>query len=228
MKDVLETSSYFGLALSLIIYFFSYKVSQKFKITIFSPILLSGVVIIIILLLGDISYETYEASSHLLSKMLAPAIVCYGLPLYRQRHILKEHFSTILISIMAGCLASLGSVYIFSRLFQFDTLFFYSLIPKSVTTAIGISITEELGGITAITIASILFSGMIGSAIAVRICRMFRIHNAMAKGLAIGTASHVIGTTKAVELGEVEGAMSSLALVIAGILTVILISFINL
>ena len=128
----------------------------------------------------------------------------------------------MLIGCAAGSFASMASVYIMCRAFGLDDVMLYTMLPKSVTTAIGMGVSEELGGIVPITVAAIIVTGLFGSAIAVAICRLFKITDPVAKGLAIGTASHAVGTSKAIELGEVEGAMSGLAIVVAGLLTVVL------
>ena len=222
MAELLETSSYFGLTLTLAIFWISHIGCRKLKISILNPILISSAIIIIILLCLDISYDTYEAGADLISKLLTPATICYAVPLYRQIEILKKQFVTIMISVACGSIASVLCVYGFSKLFHYPPEIYTALLPKSVTTAIGMGVSEELGGIVPITVAAIIVTGLFGSAIAVAICRLFKITDPVAKGLAIGTASHAVGTSKAIELGEVEGAMSGLAIVVAGLLTVVL------
>ncbi|HIQ98818.1 MAG TPA: LrgB family protein [Candidatus Scybalocola faecavium] len=221
MNEILETSSYFGLALTLFIYWMSYKIAQKTKISFLNPILVASAIIIVILLACNIKYETYETGANLLSVLLTPATICYAVPLYRQIEVLKKNVAAIIVSVLCGSFSSIAMVFGFSLLFRFDSQIYYSLLPKSVTTAIGIGLSEEMGGLTAITIAAIMITGLFGGAAAVGICRLFRISDPVAKGLAIGTSSHAVGTSKAIELGEVEGAMSGLAIVIAGLMTVI-------
>lgn len=221
MNEILETSSYFGLALTLFIYWAAYKISQKTKISFLNPILVASAIIIAILLTCNIKYETYKTGADLLSVLLTPATICYAVPLYRQIEVLKKNITAIIVSVLCGSFSSIAMVFGFSLLFGFDSQIYRSLLPKSVTTAIGISLSEEMGGLTAITIAAITITGLFGGAAAAGICRLFRISDPVAKGLAIGTASHAVGTSKAIELGEVEGAMSGLAIVIAGLMTVI-------
>jgi len=222
MNDLLEVSSYFGLAITLLMYAFSVKLQKRFKLAIFNPILLSSAVIIVILLLLDIEYETYEIGANFIAKLLTPATICYAVPLYRQVKILKENYLAIIISVLCGSVSSILLVLGFSRIFQFDTVISQSLLPKSVTTAIAVGIVEELGGIVPIIVGAVSITGIFGSLAAVSICRMFGITDSVAKGIAIGTSSHAMGTAKAIELGDVEGAMSGLALIIAGLITVVL------
>ena len=221
MNELLQTSSYFGLALTLLMYGIACKINRKTKISILNPILLSSALIILILLVCDIKYETYEMGASLIGKLLTPATICYAVPLYRQIEVLKKNIMAIVISVLCGSFSAVALVFGFSKLFGFNSQIYHSLLPKSVTTAIGIGVSEELGGITAITIAAIMVTGLFGGAAAVAICRLFHITNPVAKGLAIGTSAHAVGTSKAIEIGEVEGAMSGLAIVIAGLSTVL-------
>jgi len=222
MNNMLEVSSYFGLAITLMMYAFSVKLQKRFQLAIFNPILLSSAVIIIILLLLDIEYATYEIGASFIAKLLTPATICYAVPLYRQIKILKENYLAIIISVLCGSISSMLLVFGFSRLFHFDSTISLSILPKSVTTAIAVSIVEEMGGIVPIVVGAVAITGIFGSAAAVFICRIFGITDSVAKGIAIGTSSHAMGTAKAIELGDIEGAMSGLALVIAGLITVIL------
>ncbi len=221
MNELLQTSSYFGLALTLLMYWVAYRINRKTKIAILNPILLASALIILILLACDIKYETYEAGASFIGKLLTPATVCYAVPLYRQIEVLKKNVMAIVISVLCGSFSAVAFVFGFSKLFGFSAQFYHSLLPKSVTTAIGIGVSEELGGLTAITIAAIMITGLFGGAAAVAICRLFHITDPVAKGLAIGTSAHAVGTSKAIEIGEVEGAMSGLAIVIAGLATVL-------
>jgi len=225
MSEMIRSSAYFGFVLSLSLYFIAFKTYKKIPIPLFSPLLFSSVLIILILVLFDIEYEIYEKSASLLNIFMGPATICYAVPLYRQVKVLKQHFGAIMISVFCGCITSFASVYILSRVFQFDAEIYKSILPKSITTPIGISVSDTIGGIAGITVASIIITGIFGGAMAVVVCRIFKVTHPIAKGLAIGTSSHVIGTSKAVEIGDVEGAMSGLALVIAGILTVLLAPF---
>ena len=163
----------------------------------------------------------YEDGSQLLSYLLTPSTVCLAIPLYQQMGLLKKNMKAILAGILSGVFTSLAGVWVFSTLFHLDKQIYATLLPKSITTAIGMGISEELGGIVTITVAAIIITGIIGNVLAETICRVFKIEEPVAKGIAIGSSSHALGTAKALELGEIEGAMSSLSIAVAGILTVI-------
>lgn len=222
MTEILQTSSYFGLTLTLAVFWLSHYSCRKLKLSLLNPILLTSAIIIILLVVLDIDYETYESGANLIAELLTPATICYAVPLYRQVEILKKRFVTIIISIACGCAASVLCVFGFCALFKFSPEIYTALLPKSVTTAIGMGIAQELGGIVPIAVAAIIITGIFGGSIAVTVCRIFKITEPVAAGLAIGTSSHAVGTSKAIELGEIEGAMSGLAIVVSGLLTVFL------
>ncbi len=221
MQQFIQDATYFGLTLTLIVYSLSHLLAKKVKFFLFNPMLITTFVIIGILLLLDIDYESYQKSADWITVLLTPATICYAVPLYRQIQVLKKNLAAIIISVMCGSLSSVVVVFLFSKLFQFTPEFYYSLIPKSVTTAIGIGLSEEMNGVVAITVTGIMISGLTGHIAAPLFARLFKITHPVAKGLAIGTCSHALGTSKAIEIGEVEGAMSGLAIVIAGVMTVI-------
>lgn len=224
MKEIILNSAYFGIALSIFIYFLSLKIRSKTKLEFLNPLLISIILIIIFLLSLKIDYETYNSSAKYLSYLLTPATVCLAIPLYKQINLLKKNTKAVIIGISVGVITSLGSIFLMSYLLGLTHAQFVSLLPKSVTTAIGVGISEELGGIPSITIAAIVLTGNLGNLLAVWICKLFKIKEPIAVGLAIGTSSHALGTTKALEIGEVEGAMSSLSIAVAGLLTVIFAS----
>ena len=174
-----------------------------------------------VVLLCGVDYESYENSAQYLSYLLTPATVCLAVPLYQQMTLLKKNLAAVACGILAGVLASLGSVLLLAFLFGLEHDVYVTLLPKSITTAIGMGVSEELGGLVTITVAVIIVTGVIGNVIGEAVCKLFRIYEPIAKGLALGTSSHAIGTAKALEMGEVEGAMSSLAIAVAGLLTVI-------
>lgn len=181
------------------------------------------ILIIIVLTVFDISYETFDKGASYLTYMLNPTTVCLAVPLYRQFHVLKANWKAIMLGIISGCVACVMTVLGMAKIFAFDTALIASLLPKSITTAIAIGLTEEIGGISAITIACIIFTGMLGACIASVVCKIVKIDNPVAQGIAIGNSSHALGTSRALEIGEVQGAMSSLAIGIAGIMTVIIV-----
>ena len=222
MHNFLETSAYFGLVLTILCFWFGRWLSQKTRLSILNPILIAMAIIIALLVFADIEYTTYESGANMIYKLLTPATICYAVPLYRQIQILKDRFAAIIISVVCGCIASILCVFGFSLLFNFEPEIYYAILPKSVTTAIGLGLSEEMGGLVPITIAAIIITGIFGNIAAVTVCRICKITHPVAIGLGIGTSSHAIGTSKAIEIGEVEGAISGLALVIAGLMTVVL------
>lgn len=219
-------SLYFGLALSLFMYFTVDYLKKWIKTSLFNPLLISSLLIILILSLLKIEYSEYNQSAQWLHFMLTPATIVLAVPLYQQFKLLQEHALVIFLGVLSGVIASLISVYLLSLLFGLDQTMLITLLPKSITAAIAIGVAEEYQGIVTITVAAVIITGIIGNVIAEPVCKFFRIKNPIAKGIAIGTSSHVVGTSKAMEMGEVEGAMSSLAIVVAGLTTVILLSFI--
>ncbi|MBE6024593.1 MAG: LrgB family protein [Cellulosilyticum sp.] len=221
MQVLLNDSLFFGVMISLIGYELGLFIRKKFKKAFLNPLLISIVFVIVFLLVFDINYEDYYEGAKYISYLLTPATVCLAIPLYEQLELLKRHKKAIIWGISSGVLASLLSVLLFSLLFHLSHEEYVTLLPKSITTAIGMVISEELGGIPNITVAVIIITGVFGNMIAEVVCRIFHIQDPIAKGLAIGTASHAMGTTKAIELGEIEGAMSSLSIAVAGLLTVI-------
>lgn len=219
-------SLYFGLALSLFMYFTVDYLKKWIKTSLFNPLLISSLLIILILALLKIEYSEYNQSAQWLHFMLTPATIVLAVPLYQQIKLLQEHALVIFLGVLSGVIASLISVYLLSLLFGLDQTMLITLLPKSITAAIAIGVAEEYQGIVTITVAAVIITGITGNVIAEPVCKFFRIKNPIAKGIAIGTSSHVVGTSKAMEMGEVEGAMSSLAIVVAGLTTVILLSFI--
>lgn len=225
MKETVFGSVFFGVVITIACYALGAALKKKFKLAIFNPILISTVIIIGILLIFGVSYDTYNEGAKYISYFLTPATVCLAIPLYQQIHLLKKHNKAIIIGILSGVLASLGSILAVAYIFGLSHQQYVTLLPKSVTTAIGIGVSQELGGIPTITVAVIVLTGIFGNMFSEGICKLFRIKEPVAVGIAIGTSSHAIGTTKALEIGEVQGAMSSLSIVVAGLLTVIAASF---
>ena len=174
-----------------------------------------------ILTVGDISYDDYNQGAQYLSYLLTPATVCLAVPLYQQLNLLKKNLKAVAAGILSGVLTSILSVLGLSYLFGLSHDMYVTLLPKSITTAIGMGISEELGGIVTITVAAIIITGIIGNMFGDVICRLCGIRHPIATGLAIGTATHAMGTAKAMEIGEIEGAMSSLSIAVAGLITVV-------
>lgn len=220
MKELIQSSLYFGVAVSITGYGIGLFLKRRFKWEILNPLLLAIVFVIVGLKLFDIDYEVYNETAKYLSYLLTPATVCLAIPLYQQITLLKDNIAAVLVGIFSGVLSSLGSILGMAYLFGLGHREYVTLLPKSITTAIGIGVSEELGGISTITVAVIIVTGVIGNVIGEKICKIFRIQEPIAIGLAFGTAAHAVGTTKAFELGEVEGAMSSLSIAVAGLMTV--------
>ena len=214
MTQFMSNSLFFGAAISLIAYEAGLLLKRKFKMAIFNPLLIAIIAVIAVLCLLHIDYDTYNQSGQYISYLLTPATVCLAVPLYQQMELLKKNLKAVIIGIVSGVLASLVSVLILAKLFSLSHEQYVTLLPKSITTAIGMGVSEELGGIVTIT-------GVLGNMIAETVIKLARIEEPIAKGLALGTSAHAIGTAKAMELGEIEGAMSSLAIAVAGLLTVV-------
>ncbi|AEV68478.1 LrgB family protein [Acetivibrio clariflavus] len=225
MRELLCNSTYFGVLISLIGYGLGVILKRKFKKAVFNPLLVSIVFVIAVLLVLGVDYESYNNSAKYLSYLLTPATVCLAIPLYQQLELLKGNYRAILGGIVSGALASFLSVFALAKLFNLTHQQYVTLLPKSITTAIGMGVSQELGGIVTITVSVIIITGVLGNIMAELVCKLFRIKEPVAKGIALGTSSHAIGTVKAMEMGEVEGAMSSLAIAVTGLVTVIGASF---
>ena len=221
MSKLLQDSAFFCLAISLIGYEIGIILRQKTKLALCNPLLISIVFVIIILKVTNIKYEVYEDGSSLLSYLLTPSTVCLAIPLHQQMGLLKKNMKAILAGILSGVFTSLAGVWVFSMLFHLDKKIYATLLPKSITTAIGMGVSEEAGGIVTMTIVSIILTGILGNIVADGWFKLVGIKEPIAKGLALGTSAHAIGTAKALELGEVEGAMSSLSIAVAGLMTVV-------
>ena len=224
MNNILSSSTFFGLFLTLAAYVLAMAIKRKLKSSLINPLLIAIIICIAVLLFGRIEYDTYNYGAKYISVLLTPATVCLAVPLYTQIEKLKQNFRAIMAGILSGVLTSLGSILLMSKIFGFSHEEYVTFLPKSITTAIGMSVSEEMGGYVAITVTVIVLTGVFGNIICESVLKLFGIRNRVAKGIAIGTASHAIGTSKAMEIGEIEGAMSSLSIVVSGILTVILAS----
>ncbi len=223
INELLMNSVYFGIFLTIGAYQLGRIIQNKWKLSILNPLLIATVIIIGVLLILDIDYGVYEAGSKYISVFLTPITVCLALPLYRQIKVLKENWVAIFAGIFAGCVAHLGVLFLLAVLFKLDGTLLYSLLPKSITTPIAIGISSEIGGLPVITIVAVVIAGISGAAIGPAVLRMFRITEPLACGLALGASSHAVGTSKAMEMGEIQGAMGSLAIVVNGVMSVIII-----
>lgn len=224
MKTLFETSVFFGVLLSLLSYYVGIWLRRKTGWSFMNPLLVSIILVISVLLLTGTGYEEYARGADLISYLLTPATICLAVPLYQQVELLKKNWKAVVAGILAGVLSSMLTVLAFALIFRFDHASYATFLPKSITTAIGIGVTEELGGYVSVTVVVIIITGVIGNIFAEKFLKLLKIKEPIAKGIAIGSSSHAIGTTKAMELGAVEGAMSSLSIVVSGILTVFIAS----
>ncbi len=221
MNDILIESVFFGVGLTLLCFEIGQIAKKKLKIPLFNPILIATVLIIGALLFLDMDYDTYYEGAKYISYLLTPATVCLAIPMYEQMSLLKKNWKAVMAGIIAGCLTSLVSILAMAVLFGLSHETYVTLLPKSITTAIGMGVSETLGGYVTITVAVIIITGILGNMFGEAVCRLFRIEEPIAKGVGFGTASHAVGTAKAIEIGEIEGAMSSLSIAVAGLVTVV-------
>ncbi len=221
MNEFFANAAFAGVSVSLISYMIGVYLKKKLNVGLFNPLLISIAVTIIFLVLSHIDYDAYNEGARYLSWLLTPATVCLAIPLYEEFELLKSNVRAVMCGIISGVLTSLITILVLAMFFGLTHEEYVTLLPKSITTAIGMGVSEELGGYVTITVAVIIITGVIGNIFAEFICKIFRIEEPIAKGIAIGSAAHAIGTAKAMEIGEVEGAMSSLSIAVAGILTVV-------
>jgi predicted murein hydrolase (TIGR00659 family) len=221
MKELIVSDPMLWITLSIIIYVICSIIYRKTKLTILNPLLLTILMICGILSLFHIKFNDYNSGGQFITLMLSPATVVLAVPVYDQLHLIKKNAAVILVSIFVGSLTSMLSVFVLCRAFGLDKALTMSLIPKSVTTAIAIGVSANMGGIKAVTVMAVLLSGILGAVIGPSLCRLLHIKNRVAVGLALGTSAHAVGTSKAIELGEDEGAMGGLAVGVAGLITVI-------
>ena len=220
MNGLIHSSLYFGMLVSVGAYMLGVWLKEKTGWAILNPLLVAIIVVIAFLSVFHIEYKEYNRGAVYLSYFLTPATVCLAIPLYKQLELLRQHLIAVASAIVAGVAGSVGSIYVMCRFFRLEHTHYVTLLPKSITTAIGMGVSEEAGGIVTLTVISIR---ILGNIIADWLFQIFKIEEPIAKGLALGTAAHAIGTAKALELGEIEGAMSSLSIAVAGLLTVVVV-----
>ena len=225
MYSVIETPI-FGIVLTIVFFNIGVYIQKKTKKPIFNPLLIAIVGIILFLSITKIPYDKYKLGADSINFLLGPVTISLAIPLYRQFNLLKKYFLEIIVGILCGVIVSLASVLIIGVLTHANIEILNSLIPKSITTPMGLALTKTLNGIDSITVVSIIITGILGAIISPLVFKVGKINNPIAKGIALGTSSHALGTTKAMEMGEVEGAMSSLSIGIAGTITVIIVPII--
>lgn len=214
----------FGLSLTIILYLFFDKVLVKYHIPILNPLISTIAVIIVILKITNISYGDYNKGGQILSMLITPATVALAYPLFKNVHLLKKYSFTIIFAVTIGAIMNLFITCMAVLLFHIKPSLFFSLLPKSVTTAISLDLSNQLGGLTPVTLAIVVVTGIFGSLISTSLFKFTKINHPVAKGLALGSTSHAIGTGRAIQLGEVEGIIAGLAISINGIITVLLLT----
>lgn len=225
MKAIL-TSPLLWIGLSIVFFEAGIRIKNKWNNALLNPLILASVFVFAVLYVTGTDFDTYNSGGAFINMFLTPATAVLAVPIYRQRKLLKENLIPILAGAFVGSVVSIASVLVLSKMFGFNETFMVSLVPKSVTTAIGLEISATLGGTQAITMISIMISGIGGAIIMPGLLKVCKINDPIAKGIAMGTASHAIGTSRALEMGETEGAMSGLAIGVAGLITVVLSLFI--
>ena len=221
MKELIESSVFIGVLISLASYGIGMWLKKKTGLSFMNPLLVSIILVIIFLQVSGVSYQTYAAGANAISFLLTPATICLAVPLYQQFNLLKKNWKAVVAGVVSGVVSSLVCLLLLALLFKFDHQTYVTFLPKSITTAIGMGLTEELGGYVSLAVVVIVITGVIGNVIAEGVLKLFRIEEPIAKGIAIGSSSHAVGTAKAMEIGPIEGAMSSLSIVVCGLLTVI-------
>lgn len=218
--NAFTSSPLFGFSLSLASYCAGQWIHKKLKFTLAHPLLLAILICMGVLLAFRIPVENFAAGGTFISMFLCPVTAALALSVYRKRQLLRKYLFPVLAGCIAGAGTSMGSVYLLCRLFGLDDVLTASLLPKSVTTPIAMSVSEMLGGIPSVSMAAVIITGIAGAIAAPAMIRLFRIDDPIAAGVGIGACSHAMGTSRALEIGETEGAMSSITIGISGIITV--------
>lgn len=208
-----------GTVLSFIVFRLAVMLYEKVRSPLLNPLMITVVFIIAFLCIFQIPLEDYEQSVQAISFLLGPATVALAFSVYRQRQVLKEHFVPIFCGCLVGSVVSMVSAYTLCELLGLGDDLAVSFIPKSVTTPIAIAVSQELGGVTSITVAAVIITGILGAIFAPLMSKIFHVRSKIAQGVAIGTCSHAVGTTKAIEMGELQGAMAGVSIAVSGLLT---------
>ena len=220
MNGLFQNSVFLGVMLTLGSYGLGMVLKRKTGWSIMNPLLVAIALVIVFLLLSGVSYERYSEGTTIISYLLTPSTICLAVPLYQQVEQLKKNYKAVLAGILSGVLSSMVTVLVLALLFHFDHAAYVTFLPKSITTSIGMGVAKELGGYVSVTVVVIIITGVLGNIFAEKFLALLSIREPVARGIAIGSASHAIGTAKAMEMGSVEGAMSGLSIVVSGILTV--------
>ena len=221
--EMIVNNPVFMIALTFLAYGAGAWIQKKTHWALANPLLIGIILVIGVVLSGAVSLESYDQNTQLINMILGPATMCLGMVVYRQKKLLKKHWKAILIGTFVGCVTSIVSVIVMSKFLGVEDVLMVSLIPKSVTTPIAMDVSETLQGIVPITVAVVIITGILGSVFGETIIKLLKSKNAIANGVAYGTAAHALGSAKAVESGEVEGAMASIALIASSMITVLLV-----
>ena len=225
MKELICSSPFFGITISIAAYSIGVWINKKTKSAVCNPLLISYRIIIPVLMIFSIPLEWYNRGGDIINMFLSPATAVLAITIYRQRELVRKHLPAVIAGSVAGSASSIAIVWLLCRLFALDSTMTASLLPKSITTPIAVSVSESIGGIQAVTVLAVILTGICGSVLGPVLIKVFRIRNEIAQGMAYGAASHAVGTSRAVEAGEIQGALSSVALVMSGIITVIMSLF---
>lgn len=225
MRELLMDSSFFCVALTIGCFCIGAVCQQKWKKAVFNPIIIGAGLVMLVLAAADVPVEKYQQNTSLLSWLMTPATICLAISFAEQIRTLKAHLGAVIAGVAAGTVCSILCVAAMAKAFGLSDALIWSLLPKSVTTAIGVALSEQAGGIAAITTVAIIVTGTLGNVLGPVLVKLFRITDPVAQGVAFGTASHVVGTTKAMEMSSLAGAVSSLSLTMAGLLTSLIFSF---
>ena len=227
MTDLLLKNSYFIILLTILAFSIGRMIQKKGKLAIFNPLLIGALLVILTLKVLNISNSDYQAGCKVLNYLLTPATICLSISFYEQFQSLKKQMPAMILGLTAGSICCMGSVYLICRVFSLDRAMTLSLLPKSITTAIGVPVSQEIGGIAAIASAVIALTGILTNMLGPALCKWFRITDPIAQGVSFGTAGHVIGTSKAAEMSQLAGAVSSFSLTCTGIFTTVFLSFVS-
>ena len=224
MREYICNSSYFCVALTLAAFLIGSACQKKWKLAVLNPILIGAGIIILTLTALKIPVEQYQENCKVISYLITPATICLAISFAEQIQTLKRHIPAIAVGVLAGSLCSLGSISLMARAFGLSEMLTNSLLPKSVTTAIGVALCEQAGGIGALTTAASIITGVLGKMAGPFLSKLFRLRDPVSQGVAYGTASHVVGTSRAISIGPLTGAVSSLSLTLAGVVTSVVFS----
>lgn len=212
----------FPVVLTLLAFRIGQFCQKKGKNPILNPTLIAAALVMGFLLLTGMDLKTYTRGNASLSWLMTPATISLAIPMYEQFQVLKKNLKAILVGVVAGAVSCMGMILVFGLLLRLDRVLVISLMPKSVTTAIGVALSQLQGGLEGVTTAAIVITGIFANMMGSFLCKLFRVTDPVAQGVALGTSGHVIGTARANEMDPLTGAVSSLSLVAAGLMTAVI------